>query len=95
MSDHIHAGHGPDNKLDCEGCEDEYWDGQDHPWTVRNQIPAPPRAPRWQDPRLVAATSAVGTATLCVVLLRTSPRSVELLAGASQVGKALASRRGR
>lgn len=23
---HVHTGHGPDSKLDCEGCEDEFFD---------------------------------------------------------------------
>ena len=26
MSGHEHTGWGPDNKSDCEGCSDEYWD---------------------------------------------------------------------
>lgn len=23
---HVHTGHGPNNKLDCEGCEEEFFD---------------------------------------------------------------------
>lgn len=28
MNGHVHTGHGPGNKNDCPGCDDEYWERQ-------------------------------------------------------------------